>query len=110
MKSDEQPRGAFKEYLRRLVQDEENVNLIDGTPLLFMHVMALGVFFVSFSWTAVWVCVGLYFLRVFALTGGYTPQQLLYGLGMQLLWIVIGIVTANRVWKIAIRRYSAVGG
>lgn len=69
--SEEQPRGAFKEYLRRLVQDEENVNLIDGTPLLFMHVMALGVFFVSFSWTAVAVCAGLYFLRVFALTGGY---------------------------------------
>jgi stearoyl-CoA desaturase (delta-9 desaturase) len=36
-----------------------------------MHVMALGVFFVGFSWIALWTCVGLYFLRVFALTGAY---------------------------------------
>lgn len=63
--------GKFREFIWRIVHDEENVNLIDSSPLLFMHVMALGVFFVGFSWTALWLCAGLYFLRVFALTGGY---------------------------------------
>lgn len=63
--------GALKEFIFRIFHDQENVNLLDSTPLLFMHLMALGVFFVGFSWVALWVCVGLYFLRVFALTGAY---------------------------------------
>jgi stearoyl-CoA desaturase (Delta-9 desaturase) len=36
-----------------------------------MHIMALSVFFVGFSWAALTVCVALYFIRVFALTAGY---------------------------------------
>jgi ABC-2 type transport system permease protein len=57
--------------------------------------------YLPFQWT--------FFFPIEALTGGYTPQQLLTGLGMQLVWIVIGLVAVNRVWKVAIRRYSAVG-
>lgn len=51
--------------------DEDNITLIQSTPLLFMHLMALGVFFVSFSWAAVGLCAATYALRVFALTAGY---------------------------------------
>jgi ABC-2 type transport system permease protein len=57
--------------------------------------------YLPFQWT--------FFFPIEALTGGYTPQQLLTGLGMQLVWIVIGVVAVNQVWKVAIRRYSAVG-
>ena len=51
--------------------DEDNITLIQSTPLLFMHLMALGVVFVPFSWTAVGLCAATYALRVFALTAGY---------------------------------------
>jgi ABC-2 type transport system permease protein len=44
-----------------------------------------------------------------ALVGQLTPQQLLAGLGMQVLWITIGAVLVNIVWRMGIRRYSAVG-
>jgi viologen exporter family transport system permease protein len=58
--------------------------------------------YLPFQWT--------FYFPIEALTGGYTPQQLLTGLGMQLFWIVFGVLAVNRTWKIAIRRYSAVGG
>jgi ABC-2 type transport system permease protein len=45
-----------------------------------------------------------------ALVGQLTPQQLLTGLAMQLLWIAIGAMLVALVWRVAIRRYSAVGG
>ena len=63
--------GTLTKFINRLIHDEDNVNLFDSTPLLFMHAACLGLFFVGFSWTAFWTCLGLYALRVFALTGGY---------------------------------------
>lgn len=61
-------KDAARSYL---FGDEDNITLIDSTPLVFMHVMALGVFFVGFSWTALGLCALAYVVRVFALTGGY---------------------------------------
>ena len=34
---------------------------------------------------------------------------LLAGLGMQVFWIMLGILFVNIVWRLGIRRYSAVG-
>jgi ABC-2 type transport system permease protein len=45
-----------------------------------------------------------------ALIGRLPESELLAGLGMQLLWIVIGSIVVRLVWRVAIRRYSAVGG
>ena len=58
-------------FLNYLFGDEDNITLIASTPLVFMHIMCIGLFFVGFSWTALGICAFLYFLRVFALTGGY---------------------------------------
>jgi ABC-2 type transport system permease protein len=44
-----------------------------------------------------------------ALIGQLTPQQLLFGLGMQVFWTVAGWVVVKIVWRFGIRRYSAVG-
>ena len=44
-----------------------------------------------------------------ALVGGLPADQLLAGLGMQLLWILIGIAAVNFVWRFAIRQFSSVG-
>lgn len=59
---------AFHQYI---FGDEDNITLIDSTPLLAMHVASLGVFFVGFSWAAFAALVATYSIRVFALTGGY---------------------------------------
>lgn len=43
------------------------------------------------------------------LIGQLTPQQILYGFGMQALWILIGLGLIAILWRFGIRRYSAVG-
>ncbi|MGE3841468.1 MAG: acyl-CoA desaturase [Vicinamibacterales bacterium] len=42
-----------------------------SSPMILVHVAALLVFFVPFSWSAVAVCAATYFIRVFGITGGY---------------------------------------
>ena len=36
-----------------------------------VHLLALGVFWVGFSWTGVALCLGSYYLRMFAITAGF---------------------------------------
>ncbi|MBI5824308.1 MAG: ABC-2 family transporter protein [Chloroflexi bacterium] len=45
-----------------------------------------------------------------ALVGSMTATELLTGLGMQLAWILFGVISVSLIWKVAIRRFSAVGG
>ena len=45
-----------------------------------------------------------------SLVGDLTTRQLLGGLGMQILWIGIGVIAVSILWRFAIRRFSAVGG
>jgi ABC-2 type transport system permease protein len=44
------------------------------------------------------------------LVGQMSMNELFIGLGMQLAWIVFGWIVVNLIWKVAIRRFSAVGG
>ena len=57
--------------------------------------------FLPFQWT--------FYFPIYALVGQPTPAELLGGLGMQALWIVGGIVLVNIVWRLGVRRFSAVG-
>jgi stearoyl-CoA desaturase (delta-9 desaturase) len=45
----------------------------DGTLISFVgvHLAALGVFFTGMGWREAAICAGLYFIRMFAITGGY---------------------------------------
>jgi ABC-2 type transport system permease protein len=45
-----------------------------------------------------------------ALVGNLPTDQLLFGLAMQLFWIVVGTILVRVVWHFAVRRYSAVSG
>jgi stearoyl-CoA desaturase (delta-9 desaturase) len=47
------------------------ISWISTLPFLGLHVMALGVFWVGWSPAAVLVCLGLYWVRMFAITGFY---------------------------------------
>ena len=43
-----------------------------GSALFFaIHAMALFAFFVGISWTAVFLCLGLFAIRMFGITGGF---------------------------------------
>ena len=57
--------------------------------------------YLPFQWT--------FFFPINALVGQPTPIELLAGLGMQLLWILVGVVVVKIVWHFGIRRFSSVG-
>ncbi len=85
MKSPEKISGTVSRFITsilRLIDSEANIDSITETsikrvdwlriiPLLFLHVMCLGVLWVGWSWTAICVAALLYFVRMFAITGFY---------------------------------------
>jgi ABC-2 type transport system permease protein len=81
------------------------VELIVSGSLVPMSLMPLWVqrvaFFLPFQWT--------FYFPIQALVGDLPSQQLFIGLGMQLLWILIGLAAVNIMWHFGIKRYSAVG-
>ncbi len=50
---------------------EDKVDLLRVLPFLGVHLMCFGVIWVGFSWTALWVAVAMYVVRMFAITGFY---------------------------------------
>jgi ABC-2 type transport system permease protein len=72
-------------------------------PMSLMPVWVQNVsVYLPFKWT--------FFFPIQALAGNMSTAELLGGLGMQVVWILIGLVGLNLFWKIAVREYSAVGG
>ena len=57
--------------------------------------------YLPFQWT--------FYFPVEALVGQLTPDQLLLGLGMQAVWMIIGMIAIKLIWRVGIRRYTAVG-
>ncbi len=82
------------------------LELILGGRLVPMTLMPEWVqriaFYLPFQWT--------FFFPINALVGSSNPTDLFLGLGVQLLWIVIGAIIVNIVWHFGIRRFSSVGG
>ena len=54
-----------------------------------------------FKWT--------FYFPIEALVGDLSNAELLGGLGMQLVWTVIGALLVRQAWRLAVRHYSAVG-
>ncbi|MHB8470361.1 MAG: ABC transporter permease [Gaiellaceae bacterium] len=50
-----------------------------------------------------------FYFPIEALVGNLSNASLLAGLGMQILWTAIGSVVALGFWRLAVKRYSAVG-
>ena len=55
----------------RTDQAPSEVDWLRAIPLIVVHVLCLAVFVVGWSWTAVCVAIGFYFIRMFAITGWY---------------------------------------
>jgi len=51
--------------------DADRIDWVRTTPFILMHAACLFVFVVGWSPVALLVCVGLYFIRMFAITGFY---------------------------------------
>jgi stearoyl-CoA desaturase (delta-9 desaturase) len=51
--------------------DIKSVDWLRIVPLIFLHLMCLGVFWVGWSWTALIIALLLYIIRMFAITGFY---------------------------------------
>ena len=64
--SDHTPGGAD-----RMRQEPDRVDWVRCIPFIVLHAGCLGVIWTGASATAVWTAVGLYFLRMFAVTGIY---------------------------------------
>ncbi len=47
------------------------INWVSSIPFFAIHIAALGVFFVEFSWSMVALCAAMYVVRLFGITGAY---------------------------------------
>jgi stearoyl-CoA desaturase (delta-9 desaturase) len=75
----------IRTILQHALRDEDNRLLMASSPIFFMHLLALGVFFTGFSWVAVVALAITYAVRVFALTAGFhryfSHRSVHHGLG-----------------------------
>jgi len=80
-------------------------------PFLLMNLACLGVLWVGYSWTAVWVSAWLYAIRLFAITGFYhrffSHCSFKTSRGLQFIFAVIGTASVQRgpLWWAANHRY-----
>jgi len=65
--------GVLRWFDTRAVEasDDDRIDWARVLPFIGMHVACAGVLWVGFSWFAFWVAVGLYALRMFAVTAFY---------------------------------------
>ena len=61
----------FLDIFKHALEDEDNRLLMASSPVVFLHLACIGVFFTGFSWVAVAVLLLTYTVRVFALTAGF---------------------------------------
>jgi ABC-2 type transport system permease protein len=58
--------------------------------------------YLPFQWT--------FYFPIEVLVAPMTIQVMLRGLGIQLLWIILGWVAMKIMWRFSVRQFSAVGG
>jgi stearoyl-CoA desaturase (Delta-9 desaturase) len=59
------------EHSRWVPAEDEKLDIAGSLPFISVHVGALLVFFVGFSWAALAMAIAMYVLRMFAITAGY---------------------------------------
>jgi stearoyl-CoA desaturase (Delta-9 desaturase) len=80
--------------------DGDSISWTRIIPFIIVHLGILGVFFVGFSWFALWICVFLYVLRMFAITGFYhryfSHKNFKTSRAVQMIFAIIGASSAQR--------------
>ena len=104
--SDYFPQGA--ENVRAM---PERFELSRAVPFLILHLGCLGVIWTGWSWTAVWVAVALYFIRMFAVTGLYhryfCHRAFKTSRPVQFLFAILGLTAIQRgpLWWASVHRH-----
>ena len=84
----------------RTEEARATVDWVRAIPLILVHVLCLGVLLVGWSWTAVGAAIGLYFIRMFAITGWYhryfSHRTFKTSRGCQFLFALLGASCAQR--------------
>jgi stearoyl-CoA desaturase (Delta-9 desaturase) len=82
------------------IRNVDRVNWVRCLPFVILHLGCLGIFVVGWSWTAVLVAVGLYLIRMFAITGIYhryfSHRTFKTSRLAQLLFAILGASSAQR--------------
>jgi stearoyl-CoA desaturase (Delta-9 desaturase) len=80
--------------------DDERIDWLRVLPFIGLHASCLGVVWVGYSRTAIWVALALYALRMFALTGFYhryfSHKAFKTSRAMQFVFALIGATCAQR--------------
>src|SRR5688572_6689308 len=82
------------------VPDIDRVNWVRCLPFVFLHLGCLGIFLVSWSWTAIAAAVALYLVRMFAITGIYhryfSHRTFKMSRWAQMIFAILGASSAQR--------------
>jgi stearoyl-CoA desaturase (delta-9 desaturase) len=93
------------------VEDPKKVDWYRIVPLIFLHSACIGVLWVGWSWIAVLTAVGLYLIRMFAITGFYhryfSHKAFKTGRFWQFVFAVLGNASVQRgpIWWAAHHRH-----
>jgi stearoyl-CoA desaturase (delta-9 desaturase) len=99
------------DYDRTEAADDDRIDWLRTLPFILMHVACLSVIWVGWSPTAVIVAVGLYVVRMLAITGFYhryfSHRTFRTSRGMQLLFAILGAAAVQRgpLWWAAHHRH-----
>jgi stearoyl-CoA desaturase (Delta-9 desaturase) len=91
--------------------DDHSIDWVRVIPFFLVHAVCLAVFWVGFSWIALAVCVGLYVVRMFAITGFYhryfSHKSYQTSRAMQFVFALVGNSSMQRgpLWWAAIHRH-----
>jgi stearoyl-CoA desaturase (Delta-9 desaturase) len=82
------------------VRDIDRINWLRCFPFVLLHLGCLAVFFVGWSWTAIYTAIVLYLVRMFAITGIYhryfSHRTFKTSRWAQFLFAVLGAASAQR--------------
>ncbi len=90
--------------------DEDQIDWLRTLPFILMHLGCLGVFFFGFSWAGVILAIGLYLIRMFAITAFYhryfSHRAFKTSRAFQFLFALIGSCSIQRgpIWWAAHHR------
>lgn len=96
--------------LATLPGDDERIDWLRTLPFILMHLGCLGVFFFGISWAAVSLAIGLYLIRMFAITAFYhryfSHRAFKTSRAFQFLFALIGSCSIQRgpIWWAAHHR------
>jgi stearoyl-CoA desaturase (delta-9 desaturase) len=93
------------------IRDLDRVNWVRCLPFVILHLGCFAIFVVGWSWTAIYAAIGLYLIRMFAITGIYhryfSHRTFKTSRTAQFIFALVGAASAQRgpLWWAANHRH-----